>query len=72
QFLVLFLAVYGTLVPYNDAAGVGRLPGTENLNEKAIPLSRLSATETSRPSSPPPGNKNLAERAQVAGLTQTM
>lgn len=53
------------MIPCNDAApGIGRLPGTENLNEKAIPLSRLSAT--SGPS-PPPGNDNLTERVQVAG-----
>lgn len=65
QFLVLFLGVYGALAaphaPYanddhldNDTEIVeGQLPGTENLYEKALPISRLFAMY------------NLAERSQV-------
>lgn len=69
QFLVLFLGVYGVLaaphVPHvshdphldNNAEVVdGQLPGTENLNEKALPISRLFYAT---------GTNNLAERSQV-------
>lgn len=74
QFLILFLGVYGVLaaphVPHvnhdlhldnNTEVVDGQLPGTENLNEKALPISRLFATE----SSDLPARNNLAERSQV-------
>lgn len=76
QLLLFFLGVCGTLAaPHapnlsldiyhqldNHAVVVdGHLPGTENLNEKALPISRLRAMETSNL----PGNNNLAERSQV-------
>ncbi|XP_012539877.1 uncharacterized protein LOC105838689 [Monomorium pharaonis] len=74
EFLVLFLGVYGTLaVPHlphvshdphldNNAEVVyGQFPGTENLNEKALPISRLFATKTNNL----PARNNLAERSQV-------
>ncbi|XP_018405490.1 PREDICTED: uncharacterized protein LOC108781872 [Cyphomyrmex costatus] len=76
EFLVLFLGVYGALAaphaphvshdPHldNNAEVVyGQLPGTENLNEKALPISRLFATETNN--LPATERNNLAERAQV-------
>lgn len=72
QFLVLFFGVYGALAaphaPYmnddphldNDTEVVeGQLPGTENLDEKALPISRLFATSNL------PASNNLAERSQV-------
>ncbi|KAL6262178.1 hypothetical protein P5V15_007275 [Pogonomyrmex californicus] len=74
EFLVLFLGVYGVLAaphalhvnhdPHldNNAEVVdGNLPGTENLNEKALPVSRLFATGYSNL----PARNNLAERSQV-------
>lgn len=74
QLLVLFLGVYGALaVPHaphvthdphldNNAEVVhGQLPGTENLNEKALPISRLFATGTNNL----PTRNNLAEKSQV-------
>lgn len=73
QFLVLFLGVYGVLAtphalhvshdPHldNNAEVVdGQLPGTENLNEKALPISRLFTTGMNLPA-----RNNLAERSQV-------
>ncbi|XP_018377754.1 PREDICTED: uncharacterized protein LOC108770584 [Trachymyrmex cornetzi] len=76
EFLVLFLGVYGTLAaphaphvshdPHldNNAEVVyGQLPGTENLNEKALPISRLFVTEPNN--LPATERNNLAERAQV-------
>ncbi|XP_032669141.1 uncharacterized protein LOC116843133 isoform X2 [Odontomachus brunneus] len=77
EFLVLFLGVYGTLAaPHtshqnhdvyhrldNHAEIIGhQLPGTENLNEKALPISQLFAVETYNR----PANNNLAERSQVS------
>lgn len=77
QFLVFFLGVYGTLAaPHashldlddsyhldNDGMVVvdGQLPGTENLNEKALPISQLHAMETNNL----PTNNNLAEKSQI-------
>lgn len=74
QFLVLFLGVYGALAtphalhvshdPHldNNAEIIdGQLPGIENLNEKALPISRLFATETNNL----PAKNNLAEKSQV-------
>ncbi|XP_024872000.1 uncharacterized protein LOC112454700 [Temnothorax curvispinosus] len=74
EFLVLFLGVYGALAaphaPHvshdshldNNAEVVdGQFPGTENLNEKALPISRLFATGTNNL----PTRNNLAERSQV-------
>jgi len=74
QFLILFLGVYGALAaPHashvNDDLHLdnntevidGQLPGTENLNEKALPISRLFATESSNL----PARNNLAERSQI-------
>jgi len=74
QFLVLFLGVYGALAipalhvnhdPHldNNAEVIyGQLPGTENLNEKALPISRLFTTGTTNL----PARYNLAERSQVS------
>lgn len=72
QFLLLFLGVCGTLAaphaPHidpdihldNDAEVVyGQLPGTENLSEKALPISRLYPTNNL------PASNNLAERSQI-------
>lgn len=74
QFVVLFLGVYGALAaphaphvshdPHldNNAEIVdGQLPGTENLNEKVLPISRLFATRTNNL----PARNNLAEKSQV-------
>ncbi|KAL0102462.1 hypothetical protein PUN28_018020 [Cardiocondyla obscurior] len=74
EFLVLFLGVYGAFgashAPHvshdphldNNAEVVdGQLPGTENLNEKALPISRLFGTGTSNQ----PAGNNLAERSQI-------
>lgn len=74
QFLILFLGIYGALAaphaPHvnhdlhldNDTEVVdGQLPGTENLNEKALPISRLFVTGSNNL----PARNNLAERSQV-------
>ena len=76
QFLVLFLGLYGALaaphVPHvshdphldNNAEVIyGQLPGTENLNEKALPISHLFAIESYN--LPATERNNLAEKAQV-------
>ncbi|XP_011144116.1 uncharacterized protein LOC105185940 [Harpegnathos saltator] len=76
ELLVLFLGIYGTLAaPHShhlnddvhhhldNSADVvdGQLPGTENLNEKALPMSQLLAMETNNL----PANNNLDERSQI-------
>ncbi|XP_050465057.1 uncharacterized protein LOC126858616 [Cataglyphis hispanica] len=74
EFLILFLGVYGVLAaphaPHvhhdlhldnNTEVIEAQLPGTENLNEKALPISRLFATD----SNDLPAKNNLAERSQV-------
>ncbi|XP_014472350.1 PREDICTED: uncharacterized protein LOC106743226 [Dinoponera quadriceps] len=76
EFLVLFLGVYGALAaPHtpqpnhdvhhhlNNNAEVidDQLPGTENLKEKALPISQLFAAGTNNLSA----NNNLAERTQI-------
>ncbi|XP_070159980.1 uncharacterized protein [Polyergus mexicanus] len=74
KFLILFLGIYGALAaphaPHvnhdlhldnNTEVVDEQLPGTENLNEKALPISHLFITESSNL---PPRN-NLAERSQV-------
>ncbi|XP_011691398.1 PREDICTED: uncharacterized protein LOC105452196 [Wasmannia auropunctata] len=77
EFLVLFLGVYGALAaphephvshdPHLDSNAEVvdselRFYGTNNLNEKALPISRLYDTGTNNL----PARNNLAERSQVS------